>query len=157
MRAYFWGNMYLSSIQQGIQSLHCLSEMYIKYSSPDIVKEVGALGGDLSKTYACFDMLYDWAANHKTVVVLNAGEKSALLKIVELVKDERNPYAFAWWSESDDSLNGCLTNVGIILPERMYKGAQEMKKYWRSWDNRRNLNEWEIELAELINKTYMAR
>ena len=31
MRAYFWGNMYLSSIQQGIQAAHVVTEMFAKY------------------------------------------------------------------------------------------------------------------------------
>ena len=146
MRAYFWGNMYLSSIQQGIQSLHCLSEMYIKYR----VEKKGW------STDSC-DMLYEWGKNYKTVVILNAGEMSALEDVEDLIGSDENPYAWTSWSESPESLNGALTSVGIILPERMYKAAREKKKYWRNWENRQKLTPWEIELVDLINSTYMAR
>ncbi len=142
MRFYAWGNMYLSSIQQGIQSLHCLSEMYVKYRH--------ATNGRLQE-------VEEWADHHKTVIVLNAGEMSALEDVLHMMGSDENPYAWSAWRESDDALNGALTNVGVILPERMYKAAQEKKKYWRNWENRQKLTEWEIELADLINSTYMAR
>lgn len=145
MRAYFWGNMYMSSIQQGIQSLHCLSEMYVKYSC-------------LSQSESIQNAdLFLWAKRYKTVIVLNAGEMCALEKVEALMSSEDNPYAWDSWRESPESLNRALTSVGIILPERMYKGAQDKKKYWRNWENRQKLTEWEIELADLINSTYMAR
>ena len=151
MRAYFWGNLYLSSIQQGIQSLHCLNEMYIKYD--------GHLDHTHDDVCACdqYQMLRDWGENHKTVVILNAGEMSALDKVEELMSLADNPYPWTSWRESPESLNGALTNVGVILPERMYKAAHDKKKYWRNWDNRQKLTVWEIELADLINSTYMAR
>ncbi len=144
MRAYFWGNMYMSSIQQGIQSLHCLSEMYVKYRH--------AVAGTQNQKD-----LFTWADTYKTVIVLNAGESIKLAAICDHFQSDDNPYAWAQWSESYDAINGALTNVGIILPERMYKAAQEKKKYWRNWENRQKLTEWEIELADLINSTYMAR
>lgn len=143
MRAYFWGNMYLSAIQQGIQSLHCLSEMYIKYL-PD-TEEAGPL--------------YDWALNHKTVVVLNAGEAVSLHKIREHFDSADHDYAWAWWAESEEALAGSLTSVGIILPERIYEGAREIKKNWRDRNlpDKLGFTPFEKYLAELINKTYMAR
>lgn len=145
MRAYFWGNMYLSAIQQGIQSLHCLSELYLKVRANREERPEDVID------------LYTWAADYKTVVILNAGEMSALEEVEVLMSLADNPYAWASWRESPESLNGALTNVGVILPERMYKAAREKKKYWRNWDNRQNLTPWEIELADLINSTYMAR
>lgn len=143
MRAYYWGNLYLSSIQQGIQALHCTTQIFLKYPHNGIDTKTNAL--------------WEWAENYKTVIVLNAGEMSALEKVRQLFDDPENSYAWASWSESEDSLAGALTCVGVILPERIYIGAREMKKYWRSWDNRRKLTEWEIKVCELINTTYMAR
>ena len=146
MRAYFWGNIYMASIQQGIQSLHCISEMYIKYPEQE------AMGGSAQSI-----MLREWGYSYKTVIILNAGEMSALEKVEELMASDENPYAWTSWRESKEAINGALTSVGIILPERIYIGAREMKKYWRNWDNRRKLTPWEIEVCELINSTYMAR
>lgn len=145
MRAYFWGNMYMSSIQQGIQSLHCLSEMYQKYTDSIVNTEQR-------------EALFEWGLTYKTVIVLNAGEMSALEKVESLIESIDNPsYAWASWRESADAMNCALTSVGIILPERMYKAAQEKKKYWRNWENRQKLSPWEIELVDLMNSTYMAR
>ncbi len=141
MRAYFWGNYYLSPIQQGIQSLHCLSEMYIKYLPQ--ADEAGPL--------------YDWACNHKTVVILNAGESDSIIKIRDMMGRPDNPYPWSTWDESVSALNGATTSVGIILPERIYEEARFKKKNWRSWSNKRGLNEFELEIIELINRTYMAR
>ena len=145
MRFYAWGNMYLSSIQQGIQSLHCISEMYIKYNWLDT-------GNSPQRA----DLML-WGEAHKTVVILNAGEMSALEEVEFLIGSDENSYAWVSWRESVESLNGALTSVGIILPERMYKAAREKKKYWRNWENRQKLTSWEIELVDLINSTYMAR
>ncbi len=147
MRFYAWGNMYLSAIQQGIQSLHCISEMYIKYVAHEVNNPKDARQ----------QALINWGSDHKTVVILNAGEMSALEKVEVLMASEDNPYAWASWRESPESLNNALTNVGVILPERIYKAAREKKKYWRNWENRQKLTEWEIELVDLINSTYMAR
>jgi len=59
MRAYFFGNMYLSSIQQGIQAAHVVTEMFTKYPiDHECIK---------------FDDLNDWANNHKTMILLNGG------------------------------------------------------------------------------------
>jgi len=124
--------------------LHCLSELYIKYI-------------DTNDASYHMDSLRTWAVDYKTVIVLNAGEMSALEKVEVLMASPDNPYPWASWRESPESLNNALTNVGVILPERIYKGAQDKKKYWRNWENRMKLTPWESELCDLINSTYMAR
>ncbi len=53
MRGYFLTNMYLSSIQHGIQAAHCLQEINNNFPGNEI--------------------LTDWAENHKTMYVLNGG------------------------------------------------------------------------------------
>ena len=148
MRAYFWGNMYLSSIQQGIQSLHCVSEMFCKYPSAE-----RGFDTDMHSD------LYNWASDYKTVVVLNAGEMSSLTKVKFMMDCDENPYAWAEWHESMEAVNGALTSVGIILPEKVYKGAREIKKNWRDkrLADKMGFSEFEKEVIELINTTYMAR
>lgn len=149
MRAYFWGNMYLSAIQQGIQSLHCLSEMYVKYTS---------MQGGVDQTTANSD-LFEWAKNHKTVVVLNAGESVSLAQIRTEFQTGDPDFAWAHWNESSEALHGALTSVGVILPERVYMAAREIKKNWRDRNlpKKLGLTDFEIYLCELINSTYMAR
>jgi hypothetical protein len=105
MRAYFFGNMYLSSIQQGIQAAHVLGEMFIKYTQPDDMET---------------EMLHEWAKNHKTMILLNGGYSESIRDLYEFLKSSENPYPFADFHEGQDALDGALTSVGIVLPEKIY-------------------------------------
>ena len=58
MRAYFFGNLYMSSIQQGIQAAHAVADMFIKYSNENEPN---------------YHPLREWATDHKTMILLNAG------------------------------------------------------------------------------------
>lgn len=108
MRCYHFGNFYLSSIQQGIQAAHAQVELFIKYDNKSDQT------GDL----------VDWARNHKTMICLNGGMASDLEAIARGLSafEESGFMNFAWstFSEEDAALNGAMTNVAIILPEKMY-------------------------------------
>lgn len=114
MRAYFFGNMYLSSIQQGIQAAHCVSEIFAnndhKYTNE-------------KKSY-----LIDWVKNHKTMILLNGGFSSNLIELLDFFNDDNNPYPFGSFCEELDALNGALTCVGIILPEKIYETSRLMRE-----------------------------
>ena len=110
MRAYFFGNMYLSSIQQGIQAAHVVGDMFVKYS-PSC--------GQIKDTR--YPTLLDWAANHKTMILLNAGYGEEIHSLVEFFNTEDNPYPWAQFHEAPEALDGALTSVGIVLPERIYE------------------------------------
>lgn len=114
MRAYFFTNMYLSSIQQGIQPLHVLAEMYNKYVSPDPGPE--------------YFILDRWARDHKTVICLNAGYSDEIRKLIALFEDPRNPFPWAFFREGNDALDGALTSVGIVLPEEVYTLAKDFRE-----------------------------
>lgn len=115
MRAYFFGNMYLSSIQQGIQSAHCLAEMFIKYQYMDGLTD--------NESQKCTH-LYNWANYHKTMILLNGGYSEALRTLAEFFDTRDNPYPWAKFHEGQDALDGALTCVGIILPERVYDNVE---------------------------------
>lgn len=119
MRAYFIGNMYLSSIQQGIQALHCLEEMHVKYKP--VVSDYECA------TSSEHRMLYEWGEDHKTVVLLNGGFSSSLLELYMFMESEQNPYPFAKFHEGQDALDGALTCVGIILDDKIYEGAKKIR------------------------------
>ncbi len=108
MRAYFFGNFYLSSIQQGIQALHCVSDMFVQYGHESNHERT---------------LLYDWAANHKVVVLLNGGNAESLretyLSFRNLCGELRYPYGT--FSEDAESLDSARTCVGVIVPEGIYK------------------------------------
>jgi len=117
MRAYFFGNMYLSSIQQGIQAAHATHEMFIH----------NRLGPDDSALPCRGDLLWDWAENHKTMILLNGGYAATIQELVDFFGKGQNPYPFAPFYEEEASLNGALTTVGIILPEKIYLIAAEIR------------------------------
>lgn len=135
MRAYFFGNMYLSSIQQGIQALHCTSEMFVKYQ----------LSGS-AQAY----QLFQWAEEHKTVVLLNAGYSSTIRDIQAFMMDNDNHYPWAVFHEGDDALDGALTGLGIILPAKIYEAARLVRTIRKSFDNVRTPRQMIWEDGELI-------
>ncbi len=158
MRYYGFGNMYLSSIQQGIQNAHVIHELYNKYTLRD----------DLTT----------WSRNHKTMILLNGGYTSNLQQLIQMFSNPTNPFAWAQFNESEEAMGGLLTCVGIILPERIYKTAeylrhipQHIKKATISSflqtgqieidgfpDNQLiKLGEWEFSIIQEINKYGLAK
>lgn len=108
MRAYFIANMYTAGIHAGIQSAHCLHEMYEKYRDYHNPKPG--------------KVLQNWAENHKTIIVLNGGYSSRLRELFLTFRNHapRLELPYANFHESMDALDGALTCVGIILPEAIY-------------------------------------
>ena len=111
MRFYGFGNYYLSSLQQGLQAAHVISDMAMKcaYECPD------EMSG--------WNQFSDWAKNHKTIVLLNGGNSADLLELYEFLSNPANKYPTALFSEDEQSLNSALTSVGIILPAEIYESA----------------------------------
>lgn len=104
-RLYTFCNYYLSSIQQGIQSLHVAVEL--------------SLSND-KKTKIAYQ---DWANKEKTVIVLNGGNSARLSSIfAELGGFGYSPRSFR---EDHDSLNGALTCVGVLVPDRVWDALHE--------------------------------
>lgn len=112
-RIYHFGNMYLSSIQQSIQAAHAQTEMALKYAPEDT-------------KISC--IWYQWARNNKTMICLNAGYNSNLVQIKSLFEQTNNPYPFSHFYESEEALAGILTNVCIVLPEKIFKTANLLRR-----------------------------
>lgn len=148
MRAYFFGNTYMSSIQQGIQSAHTVVEMFNKYTP--------SFNGD--PCYA-FNLLDNWAREHKTMILLNGGYSSSIRELAKFFDSSDNPYPWATFCEGEDALDGALTCAGIILPERIYELAALIRQ------NQQNVfekilfeepSEWELELITKLNQVSLA-
>lgn len=164
MRAYFFGNMYLSSIQQGIQALHATAEMFMIYGDPEKPN---------------YHSVREWANDHKTVVLLNAGYSSEILSLAEFFTREDNPYPWAAFNEDPLALGvglsgepGASTCIGIILPERIYetvalirKGAVQrqllntaaLATFARDYDIPDNFNDWELDMIDRLPQYGLAR
>ena len=103
-RCYHFGNFYLSSIQQGIQSAHAQTNMFLKYDK----------GQSTHST-----VLYEWAKN-PTMICLNGGMNSDLVRLEHHLNQYNDKYPFASFREDEDALDSILTNVAIILPDTIY-------------------------------------
>lgn len=136
MRCYHLNNMYLSSIQQGIQSAHAQMELFVKYPS--------------NTPQGAF--LFDWATNHKTMIVLNGGFLSDMQEALEFLNNPSNPYPFAEFYESQEAMGGMLTNIAIVLPEKIYTTAEFMRK--RYIDGNLNVNsDLHITVSDMVEET----
>lgn len=143
MRYYGFTNMYLSAVQVGVQNFHCVVDMGREYDDPELIKQ-----GDLS----CMDYV-EWADNHKTVVYLNGGNQTSLIELCDFFDNAANSYAWGFFREDEESLNDCMTCVGIILPERIYETAKllrEDKTGLLQATIQPDFTEWEINLMQIL-------
>lgn len=127
LRCYHFGNMYMSSIQQGIQAAHAQMAMFVKYDKAE------AVNLDTIPEYAptvdeCLfidstKMLYEWATNHQTMICLNGGYLENMKAIAAHLTHDDNPFPWSTFHESQEAMGGMLTNIAIVLPDRIYDTA----------------------------------
>lgn len=114
MRLYTFGNYYLSSLQQGLQGTHVLSEMMYLFDQKPTQRA----------------MLLQWAKQHKTIVMLNGGNSASIQAIFERFEGFRRrgmKLPFAKFHEDAPSLGGALTACGILVPEPIYTLARTLR------------------------------
>lgn len=146
MRLYSFTNFYLSSIQQGIQPAHCISDLFVKYVDESPEKAT----------------LFDWATNHKTMICCNGGNSAdvanVFLEISRIGSALQLP--FVYFHEDEQSLNSALTSCAIVVPSLIYDAAQQLR---HSVTNDEfalalgSLNPNETELAMLLNTFSLAK
>lgn len=114
-RLYTFTNVYISSMQKGIQTAHVVSELFAECQS-----SIERLD-DLSYC-AQMDILLEWATHDKTIIVLNGGNQATLMNIhQEMIKfAAANNYPCTMFREDEQSLNGAVTAIGIIIPNEAY-------------------------------------
>ena len=108
LRLYTFVNFYLSSIQQGIQSAHVAHSLFVKYPS-----------------HHENSILWDWAINAKTMIVLNGGALEDITRGFQLVNEANlnhkgTALPFECFFEDSPSLGGIMTSFGIVLPPQIY-------------------------------------
>lgn len=125
MRIYTWTNrLYLNDKQIGLQSLHVLGEMIALYANHPF----GSQGHEK------FQQVVDWAANHKTAIFYSGTNSATLRHLWQTIGTA--PYPVGIFHEDEDSLDGALTGIGIILPTRLVEAVQvlldtgEMPTMW---------------------------
>lgn len=123
MRLYTFCNCYLSSIQQGIQTAHILGELHNMATANCITvasdTKIGSVTQEVLYDKAAL-MIKDWSEQHKTIIVCNGGNAAMIRELITFFDTPENPFPWATFNEDNDSLDGALTGVGIILPEEIY-------------------------------------
>lgn len=153
MRGYFLCNYYLSSIQQGIQAAHCVADMFVRYSEFQGRQET--------------EMLYTWARDHKTMVLLNGGNHDNLISNYHTISRLCTSlgYPFAAFDEDEVSLNNATTCVGLIVEPHIYQTKVYVNEYTNKLtcapksdpDAGSALSGVELELAYLLQSMSLAR
>ena len=152
MRFYGFGNYYLSSLQQGLQSAHVVADLAV----------ASITGGKVNTKGKIF---FDWAENHKTMVLLNGGNSAmleALFQKFSVFEKNGMHLPFAKFHEDEQSLGGALTYVGIVVEEKYYVAAAELRstsdqlEYVNNKIDNEGWKQWEIELINELNKGKLA-
>jgi hypothetical protein len=107
LRCYTWTLYQLSPIQQGIQAGHAAVELMIQRDNA---------------------VAREWAEKWKTMVLLNGGDASDLADTYLFLASTHNPFQWASFRESKESLDGIMTSIAIILPARIFGTAENMRK-----------------------------
>ena len=135
MRCYHLCNFYLAGVHAGIQSAHTQHELAIKYLASTPYRNLAA-DESINEYGARLDLFHDakaeyidWANNHKTMILLNGGMMSHLVEFETFLAENSHAYAWSSFREEEAALNGALTNIGIVLPEHMYRWSRQILKF----------------------------
>lgn len=110
LRLYSFVNFYLSPMQKGIQTGHAAVDLMLKYSLGKL-----STSQEFSRQQK---MVYDWAKDHKTFIVLEGGNSKSLLQTTQIITESGFPYDT--FSEDRDSLNGLHTCTVVVLPDYIF-------------------------------------
>lgn len=131
MRLYtFVNGLYMGPKQYGIQSMHVLGEMIADFAPENDESWEARTQAD----YIRYCHLRLWAREGKTVIIKSAVNCAGLRTVWNTINTINPPYIFTQFHEDEDSLDGALTSVGIIVPEHVAQAA----------DHKRNGGTWDI-------------
>lgn len=138
-RGYFFGNMYLSSLQQGLQAAHVIQKMSTRYTMvhSDIASKI----------------FLDWCKDDKTIILLNGGTQRDLQDLasrLNLLTRHGTTYPLSYFEEEESALNGAVTSVGIILAENVYDSNNFIGGYTK------NMSKDDMSIYELITTHKLA-
>jgi hypothetical protein len=136
-RLYTFSHMMLSDTAKGIQALHSTVELFNQYVPNPGNDECVDVQNDVNKDP--YSILWDWSIFHKTSILLNAGNSIDLDKIVTFLDEYEvqgdNFYPWALFQE-DESLEHLITSVSIVLTEKIYTAASDLRQKLISLDTR---------------------
>jgi hypothetical protein len=111
-KLYVFVNSWLSSIQKGIQASHLVHKFWAE--DLDSVYEKDSLPYVITPK----NLLINWVKDSQKIIILEGGSAKNLKNIWNILDNKiiRSLFPIANFHE-DDSLNGCMTATGIILPD----------------------------------------
>lgn len=104
---YSWANnVAMNALQCGLQTGHCVSEMFVQYPGNEVVK--------------------DWAENHKTIIIFKGGPSGSLRYIHRILQRYQEIVSRRYsveipvvkFNEDEFTMDGMLTTTAFILPNR---------------------------------------
>lgn len=162
MRFYSFVNYYLSPLQHGLQTAHCVSEMAKNVTLAATINPNGLTDGARIGSYAKY---FEWADEHKTIIICNGGNSLMLQVLFEklIALGAKLALPVVKFHEDEQSLNFALTSVAILVPEEFYS-----IEFWPGEGNCRELSSYigattyfkygspEYELIELLKSHKLA-
>lgn len=145
-RCYTLTHFMLSSIQQGIQSGHAAMELVNKYYQCEPVYKVDE---------EQFDVVLSWIRDNKTIICLNGGNSESMIDWVEFLDTYHNKFPWVTFHEDENSLEGILTSIAIILPNWFYEVDPNDDLFVDI--HSREFTAWELELLTRIKSASLAR
>ncbi len=124
-RLYTFSHMLLSDTAKGIQNLHSVVELFNKYIPNPSNDDCVSVNEDRNKD--ANSILWDWSINHKTCIALNGRFSNDLILLEDFLKDGLNYLPWASFKEDQETLEGILTSISIIMPEKIYKTASDLR------------------------------
>ena len=116
--AYVFTHVYLNTMQQGIQSLHCAVEFFVQNKEKTKSDPLGIM----------LEKVYEWAEEHKTVRILSAGGGEGFYEALLESKRMAAKYELPWAAFNEPDINGMITAFGfVVTPEMVFEveSAQE--------------------------------
>ena len=106
--AYIFTHVYLNTMQVGIQSSHCISELFV--------------ANNLVNNPKGHEQVMDWATNHKTVKFLCATGGDGFDIARSDTRGMANKYGMAYAEFREPDINNMITSFGfVITPELAFK------------------------------------
>lgn len=115
MRLYSFVNYYLSPLQHGLQTAHCVSDM-----ANHVAEHKG-------EDHGAYSMFHKWARDDKTIIICSGGNCETLENVHATLSDFGLEFGMPCvkFYEDKASLNGALTATAILVPAQVYEYRED--------------------------------
>lgn len=125
-RLYSFGNFYFGGIHAGIQTAHSVARMSQKYSMDEGFVNLADANDILAG-----ELFGEWAkrGGSETIIVKNGGMAGDIENFIEFMSsNETLEFPWDYFNESEYAANGATTNISMVLPERIWKFADALRR-----------------------------